>query len=96
MNTQAQTQRFAVIDNDAGLIWWCGDAESAEAACQAADLTGGEVRGQYRWAPKNSGEHGYFVYQAPEGFEVNDGSDSTEIAAVEAMPFLGLYVPYGE
>ena len=84
-------KNFAIIDNASGLIWWTGAAASPEAACAAATLeTGGDVA-TYESTYQFDGASGYFVYEAPAGFNVDDGTDQAAIAEVSAMPLIGKY-----
>ena len=85
------SRRYALIDADSGYVWWVGDAESPEAACTAATLeTGGDERTYQRVELRALGD-GYRVYEAPAGFDVDDGQNRTAIERVEAMPFVGRY-----
>jgi hypothetical protein len=86
------TERFALIDNRSGYVWWVGDATTPEAACQRATVeTGGPGDTNFE---KRSwlfiGGPGYLVYLAPAGFDIY-GQDSATLAIVRALPFLGLY-----
>ena len=83
---------FALIDNASGYIWLVCAAESAEAACAAATTeTGGDVA-QYEQVNQLAGnEGGYIVYEAPAGFDVQDGQSQDEIASVSAMPLIGKF-----
>lgn len=84
--------RYALIDAISGFVWWVGEADSPEAACQQADMgTNGECRGEYRQIPKREAADGYFVFSAPRGFEVDDGQASEEIQAVLDLELVGRY-----
>ena len=89
--------RYALLDNGDGFIWWVGDAESPEAACAAATLEFGGERRAYEKVYEFKGDvDGYYVYEAPAGFNVHDGQDQGEIEAVTAMPLAGGYAETDE
>lgn len=83
---------FALIDNCSGFVWWVGAAATPEEACAAATLeTGGDAQSYEAAHQLASNEGGYHVYEAPSGFDVNDGQDQNEIDAVSTMPLVGKF-----
>lgn len=82
--------RYAMIDSYTGFVWGVRDAESPLEAAKAMDdsIQPGVTR-EYEngsaWDIRN-GADGWFVYSAPDGFDVQDGQDKNQIAAVEALP----------
>ena len=87
-----QDRHFALIDTNSGCIWWVGSAKSPEEACQQAHKETGNIHTKFRWVFECRG-NGYFVFETVAGFEVDDGQSEEAIAAVEVMPYLGLYAP---
>jgi hypothetical protein len=86
------TERFALIDHETGHVRWVGDAATPEAACQRATAeTGGRPGTAYEHCTLLPTGTGYLVYRAPPGFDVGDGQDAVQIAAVRALPFLGRF-----
>lgn len=94
MTTQT-TRRFATIEINSGYVWWVGDAVDEIDACRKSDAEGqSQVEGEYRRitaSESSNTDGGYVVYEAPAGFDVNDGQDEDEIAAVSALPLAGYY-----
>lgn len=91
-DAQQEQPRFALIEAISGFVWWVGEADSPEAACQLADTeTGNQPHGEYRQIPRREAANGYFVFSAPKGFEVNDGQASEEIQAVLDLELVGRY-----
>ena len=85
-------KNFALIDNCSGYIWWHGAAKSPESACRQASLDTGNDFHDYEAADSlASNESGYHVYAVDENFDVIDATDSTEIAAISALPCYGSY-----
>jgi hypothetical protein len=83
--------RFALIDIDSGFAWGVADAESPAEACRLVDEDFGadgrdyEDHGPDSYADRQ-GRPGYIVHEVPAGFDVDDGQDKAQIAAVEAHP----------
>lgn len=89
-------QRFALIESNSGYVWGVVDAESALAACAACDVQAGGDRGEGAYEEVSASElrttRGvYDVRTAPAGFDVQDGRDREEIAAVDALPRAGVF-----
>jgi hypothetical protein len=89
-------QRFAIIESNSGYVWGVVDAETALAACAACDAEVGGDRGEGAYEEVSASElrttRGvYDVRTAPAGFDVQDGQDRDEIAAVEALPRSGVF-----
>lgn len=87
-------QNFALIDLNSGFVWWVGQADSAADACMRADADIDQPRGEYHAVTRseiNSTAGGYSVKLAPAGFDVQDGQNAAEIAAVDALPLAGFY-----
>lgn len=89
-------QRFAIIESNTGYIWGVVDAETAPAACAVCDAQVGGDRGDGAYEEVGAAElrttrGGYDVRNAPAGFDVQNGQDRDEIAAVEALPRAGLF-----
>lgn len=89
-------QRFAIIESNSGFVWGVVDAESALAACSVVDneIGGRPATGFYEPASESELRTTRVVYdvrEAPEGFNVDDGQDPEQIAAVEALPRAGLF-----
>lgn len=83
------TNTYAIIENYSGFVWSVQVAADPIAACRQMDETLG--------APGRAYEEGgvadlrttaavYDVRLAPAGFDVDDGQDPAQIAAVEALP----------
>lgn len=91
----ATTRRFATIELNSGYVWWVGDAADEIDACLQSDAEGqAQIEGEYRRITAseiNNTDGGYAVYEAPAGFDVNNGQDEDEIAAVSALPLVGYY-----
>ena len=95
-NRRDNMQRFAIIESNSGYVWGVVDAETAMAACAACDAEVGGDRGEGAYEEVSASElrttRGvYDVRTAPAGFDVQDGQDREEIAAVEAMPRAGVF-----
>ena len=89
-------QRFAIIESNSGYVWGVVDAETALAACAACDAEVGGDRGEGAYEEVSASEPRttrgvYDVRMAPAGFDVQDGQDSDDIAAVEALPRAGRF-----
>lgn len=83
--------RYAMIDIDSGYVWGVENAADPVAACRQMDEALGVTGREYeahgpRSGAGRSGQTGYEVYQAPVGFDVQNGQDQAEIAAVSALP----------
>lgn len=86
------TDHFALIDNLSGHVRWVGNADTPEDACQRATAeTGGQPGTAYEHCSLLPTGTGYLVYRAPLGFDVENGHDADQIAAVRALPFLGRF-----
>lgn len=89
-------QRFAIIESYSGYAWGVVDAETALAACAACDAEYGGDRGEGAYEEVSASELRttrslFDVRTAPAGFDVQDGQDREEIAAVEALPRAGVF-----
>ena len=89
-------KRFAILESNTGYVWGVVDAETALAACAECDRKISGTRGDGEYESVSAGDlsttrGGYDVRIAPEGFDVQNGQDSDEIAAVDAMPRAGLF-----
>lgn len=89
-------QRFAILESNSGYVWGVVNAETALAACAECDREVGGDRGEGAYESVSVGELNttrgvYDVRIAPEGFDVQDGQDRDEIAAVDALPRAGLF-----
>ena len=87
-------QRFALIESNTGYVWGVVNAETALAACAECDIqmAGGD-RGEGAYEPANFGDRNFYeVHIAPEDFDVQNGQNDDEIAAVEALPRAGRFV----
>lgn len=84
----AAMTRFALIDNHSGFVWGVTDAASAIDACRQIDADLGEYGREYEEVPRfdASNDTGYYVHQAPAGWDCDDGQDEAAIAEVNAMP----------
>ena len=83
--------RFAMIDINSGYVWGVETADDAVAACRQMDQAiGGVTRDYDEHSPRSHaerrGQSGYIVYAVPTEFDVDDGQDAGQIAAVEAHP----------
>lgn len=87
--------RYALIDTNSGYVWWTGEADTPEAACAVAHYeTGNAYTEAPEWsdAGKYAAGNAYDVYEANADYECERGGDDRdEIAAVEAMPFVGRF-----
>ena len=84
------------IESNSGYVWGVVDAETALAACAACDAEVGGDRDEGAYEAVSASElrttRGvYDVRTAPAGFDVQDGQDREEIAAVEALPRAGVF-----
>ena len=90
---------YAIIETNTGFVWGVVESDYALQACYDVDMQAGGVHeepGEYQevqphdaWTVKPRSM--YDVRLAPEGFDVLDGQDPEQIAAVEALPRVGLY-----
>lgn len=88
--------RYAIIETNSGYVWGVVNAQSALDACTEVDkAVGGDPgEGWYQTVPAGewNTDRGYYdVRQAPEGFDVDDGQDREQIAAVNALPRVGMF-----
>ena len=83
--------RYALIDNNSGYVFGVVDASNPVEAAKILDQKIGDGSREYEEAgrPDFSNETGYHVYHAPADFEVDDGQNEKEIAAVSALPKAG-------
>ena len=82
--------RYALIDDNTGYVWGVTDATDPAAACRVIDESLHEFGRTYEdHGPRSGSERttrgGSVVYEAPAGFDVEDGQDAEQIAAVEAL-----------
>ena len=89
-------QRFAIIESNSGYVWGVVNAESALSACALVDAEVGSRPEAGKYESVSVGEMRttrgvYDVRTAPVGFEVQDGQDSANIAAVAALPRAGVF-----
>jgi hypothetical protein len=88
---------FAIIESNTGYVWGVVDSHSSLQACYAVDMQAGgwhQEPGQYEQVSTSELRTTRGVYDvriAPEGFDVQDGQNADEIAAVEALPRAGVY-----
>jgi hypothetical protein len=88
---------YAIIDTNSGYVWGVVDSDSARQACYDVDVQAGgwhQEPGEYQEVSQSeirSGRSLYDVRVAPDGFDVADGQDKDEIAAVEALQRVGLF-----
>jgi hypothetical protein len=85
------TTRYALIDTNSGFVFGVTDATDPTTACRLIDESLHEFGRTYEeHGPRSGAERttqgGYVVYEAPAGFDVTDGQDAEQIAAVEALP----------
>lgn len=83
------TKTFAMIDLNSGFVWGVETALDAVSACRQMDEAIGAYGRSYDEglaSDTRGGTDGYAVYEAPAGFDVTDGQDVEQIAAVEALP----------
>lgn len=89
------TTTFATIELNSGYVWWVGAADDAADACARSDAeTGGEYGRKFDQISRseiNSSAGGYAVYEVPAGFDVTDGQNEEQIAAVEAQRLVGYF-----
>ena len=83
--------RYAMIDIHSGFVWGVEDATDEVEACRQMDEGVGVYGREYETHGPQSGAHrrgvqGYIVHEAPVGFDVTDGQDKAQIAAVDALP----------
>ena len=83
--------RFALIDIYSGFVWGVTDAASPIDAARAVDTALNETDREYIEHGPNSGAErsgigGYVVYEAPEGYDVEDGANPASRAATERLP----------
>lgn len=80
--------RYALIDKHSGYVFGVVEAKDPLAAVRAVDAEDGD-------GPYDYEEHGpqarvagdgYYVYEAPAGYDCEDGQDDGVIATVSAMP----------
>jgi hypothetical protein len=88
--------RFAIIESYTGYVMGVVDAESAADACAAVDAETGNARhdGAYEEvcvSELRTTRGVYDVRVAPAGFDVKDGQDPDEIAAVVTLPRAGVF-----
>ena len=87
------TTRYIMIESNSGYVWGAGDAADVISACRAMDEMSGNVGRTYeehgpRSQAARSTQGGYFVYEAPAGFDVGDGRDESAVAQVMALPLV--------
>lgn len=90
--------RYALIDENSGYVWWVGDADTPEAACEKAawEVNAEDQRYERDQFP-HIGQLGRFhVYAVPQGFDVEDGRDDEAIAATQKHPRVGVYAEIRE
>jgi hypothetical protein len=81
--------RYALIDSNSGFVWGVTDAAGPLSACRQVDSdVGGRGACSYRIALGADVTTGpdvgfYAVYAVPQNFDVDDGQDPDQIAAVE-------------
>ena len=89
-------ERFAILESNSGYVWGVVSAESALAACALVDAETGARPEAGTFESVSVGEllttRGvYDVRTAPAHFDVADGQDRAEIAAVTALPRAGVF-----
>lgn len=92
--------RYAVLETNSGYVWAVVDAQSPLDACYEADNRAGGSPEDFNGVGKyvevsvsdiNTTKGHYDVREAPSGFDVQDGQDREQIAAVEALPRAGVF-----
>ncbi len=81
--------RFAILESNTGFVWGVTDAATAAEACRVIDEDVGVYGRSYSEGSVSdlrTTRGAYDVRVAPENFNVFDGQDADEIAAVEALP----------
>ncbi|HOW47358.1 MAG TPA: hypothetical protein PLB26_06860 [Rubrivivax sp.] len=89
-----KTTRFAILEPNSGYVWGVVDAESAIEACSVLDRKIGGRPDEGAYEPigdLDPSRDAYDVRLAPAGFDADDGQDPAAIAAVNAMPAVGLF-----
>ena len=87
--------RFAMIDINSGYVWGVETAANAVAACAQMDQAiGGVTRAYDEHGPRSyaerRGQSGYIVHAVPAEFDVDDGQDAAQIAAVGSYPCVAI------
>jgi len=77
--------QYTLVDNASGYIWWQGKAFNSIAACQAAceSLSPGDIYDYRHTDQLASNETGYHVYETPDSFVVEDGTNQEAIEMLE-------------
>lgn len=77
--------QYTLVDNASGCIWWQGAAFNSIAACQAAieSLAPNTPFDFWHVHSLASHETGFHVYETPNSFVVEDGTDQEAIAMLE-------------
>lgn len=92
----ANAKRYATIDLNSGYVWWVGDAESPEQACELSDMEGLDEPRQFVEVNRSQIDRAtYAVYAVPADFTVTDGEGPEQISAVQAWPLVGLFAAAG-
>ncbi len=78
--------RYALLDNNSGLVWGIVDANTPADACRRVDEDFGEPGRTYMELLTRAGstEGAYEVYEVPADFDVRDGATQEAIDAVMA------------
>ncbi|MDE3011036.1 MAG: hypothetical protein KGI67_09125 [Pseudomonadota bacterium] len=90
-------QKFAVIEQLTGYMWWIGDARDPIDACKNADLHSPmaapvEAREFEQIDGSRIGsQSAYAVYSVPAGLLVTDGADDVQIDAVTSPALVGYF-----
>ena len=88
---------YAIIETNSGFVWGVVESDSARQACYDVDAQAGTWRqgeGEYQEVGQgatSTTQGAYDVRIAPDGFDVQDGQDAEEIAAVELLPRAGVF-----
>jgi len=82
-----------LIDSNSGYVWGQAATDDPIEACRIVDAEAREYGHDYEdigCGPRFDGRDGYFVYRAPEGFDLGDadGQDQAVIEQVEQMPLV--------
>lgn len=83
------TKTYAMIDLHTGFVWGVETARDAVSACRQMDEAIGIHGRSYDEGSASDlrcGLDAYAVHEAPAGFDVTDGQDADQIAAVEMLP----------